>query len=217
MEKENKLRFAMLFSAGKDSAMALNRMIEAGHIPVCLVVAVHTSGFTHMHAMRPRLIDRYGEALGLPIVRVHMQEKYDFTVWREALGKIIAEYGVQALCSGDIAFEYSRDNLRRLAEQNGLELFTPLWAVGEEELIDEISKFRIIIKSLAGSLELDELLGKELTPENIGLLHSRGLRLSEDTSDLHTIAVDGPIFSHPIEYRLGKPMKAGGNAMIDVF
>ena len=43
METNNKkLKFAMLFSGGKDSTIALGKMIRAGHIPVCIVVGKMT-------------------------------------------------------------------------------------------------------------------------------------------------------------------------------
>ena len=64
METNNKkLKFAMLFSGGKDSTIALGKMIRAGHIPVCIVVGKMTDGLTHMHLLRDTCMDRYSDTL----------------------------------------------------------------------------------------------------------------------------------------------------------
>ena len=65
-EESKKYRFAMIFSGGKDSAIAMSRMIRDGHTPVCLVMAADMQGLSHMHHIRPNLMHQYGEALGLP-------------------------------------------------------------------------------------------------------------------------------------------------------
>ena len=75
---------------------------------------------------------------------------------------------------------------------------------------------KIIIKSLNANLKLDDLLGKRLDEAAIARLHERGLMLNEDTSDLHTMAVDGPVFRHPLYYMKKGIYTGEGYSMIDI-
>lgn len=216
MENENNIRFAMLFSGGKDSVMALGKMIKAGHAPVCIVVAKQLIGLSHMHLLRKSILNRYSESLGLPLIEVFMEHKYDLEIWDKTVKKLIADFQIDALCSGDIAFEYSRDNLRTIAENNGIELYTPLWGIDEDSIARELKKYKIVIKSLSPQYGIDELVGKFLDEETIKILHDKGMELKDDTSEIHTIAVDGPIFSQPIKYELKKIIKNDKIVMVDI-
>ena len=211
-----KARFAMLFSGGKDSAMALGKMIEAGHTPVCIVVSKNTSGYTHMHMIRKNLLNRYSEALGLPIEVVKMRDKYDFEIWEETVKMLIEKYKIDALCSGDIAFEYSIDNQKKIAEKYGIKTFSPLWGIDEESAIKEVLKYKVIVKCIGKSYGLDDIVGKTLTPELIEQMHSHGLELTDDTAVLHTLVFDGPIFSHPVSHTMRKVFTSSDVCMIDI-
>lgn len=215
-EENKKYRFAMIFSGGKDSAIALHRMILAGHEPVCLIVGTDMQEMSYMHYMRRNLILQYGDALGLPVVMAKMTERYDFDTWNKTLATVTERYKAQAVCTGDIAFPYSRDNITKLGEAYGLRTFTPLWGVEEEELVREILKMEIIIKSLDAKLVLDDLLGQRLDEAAVARLHERGLMLNDDTSELHTLAVNGPIFRHPLYYMQTGIIKAEEYSMVDI-
>lgn len=217
METNNKkLKFAMLFSGGKDSTIALGKMIRAGHIPVCIVVGKMTDGLTHMHLLRDSFMDRYSDALNLPLFEVVMKSKYDFAAWDRAIKELIKEYHIDAVCNGDIAFEYSMNNLKRLAEDNGLKMFAPLWGVNEENIIKELSDYKVIVKSIERKIGLDDIVGQELSDEIINRLHEKGIQLSSGTPEMHTIAVDGPVFSHPIEFMIKDIIKTERIVIADI-
>ena len=40
--------------------------------------------------------------------------------------------------------------------------------------------------------------------------------IDEDTPELHTLAVDGPIFKHPLQYRIGKAYEGEKYSSIDI-
>ena len=215
-EQTPKYKFAMIFSAGKDSAIAMDRMIREGHTPVCLITAYNQIGLSHMHLIRKNFIRQYGEVMDLPVIAVQMNDKYDFDAWKKAIENMVSQYDVQAVCTGDIAFEYSRLHVTELAESYGLKTFSPLWNIEEDELIKEILNINVIIKSLSSSLELDDLLGKRLDEDAIARLHEKGLILNKDTSDLHTLTIDAPMFSRPIHYVTGKVIRGRGTSLIDI-
>ena len=145
-----------------------------------------------------------------------MKSKYDFAAWERAIKELIKEYHIDAVCNGDIAFEYSMNNLKRLAEDNGLKMFAPLWGVNEENIIKELSDYKVIVKSIERKIGLDDIVGQALSDEIINRLHEKGIQLSSGTPEMHTIAVDGPVFSHPIEFMIKDIIKTERIVIADI-
>ncbi|MBP3238002.1 MAG: hypothetical protein J6M24_02785 [Lachnospiraceae bacterium] len=216
--EDKKFRFALSFSAGKDSFLALKKMLELGHEPACLITAVNPIGLSHMHGMRVKQFRQYAKSLGIPVIFEVTEKKYD----REAALKVAREakekYGADATCTGDIAFEFARDFNKSVAEELGMTGIYPLFGMTEEEFVPELlsSGCRIMIKTLATELGLDELVGKELDANAVDILAKKGIRLTDDTAELHTVVVDGPMFKYPVNYRFGELRHIKEYSMVDM-
>ena len=58
----------MSYSCGKDSTLALHKMLAAGHEPAALVVMFNESaGRSFFHGADRPMLEAYGRALGLPV------------------------------------------------------------------------------------------------------------------------------------------------------
>ena len=215
---ESRGKFALSFSGGKDSFLALKKMMDMGYDPACLMVGVLPQGLSHMHGMRQELFERYSESLEIPVVYCSASKKYDRLSWIKAAKTAREEYGAKFLCTGDIAFEMARDFNRDIADELGMMGIYPLFGMDEKALVSGLldSGFKIMIKSLATSLGLDELVGRELNEEAIELLAKKGLYLSADTDELHTVVVDGGFFKKPIEYRFGETRHIKQYTVVDM-
>lgn len=63
------MKFAMSYSCGKDSTLALHKMLEQGHEPVCLVIMVNEeAGRSYFHGADSTMLERYSQALVLPVI-----------------------------------------------------------------------------------------------------------------------------------------------------
>lgn len=63
------MKFVMSYSCGKDSTIALHKMIEAGHEPVALVVMVNEAvDRSYFHGADREMLCRYEEALEIPMI-----------------------------------------------------------------------------------------------------------------------------------------------------
>ena len=63
------MKFAMSYSCGKDSALALYRMIQQGHEPVALVVTVNEAQQrSWFHGVQQELLDAVSDSVGIPLV-----------------------------------------------------------------------------------------------------------------------------------------------------
>lgn len=217
MTKE-KHRFALSFSAGKDSFLALKRMVEDGHVPACLITSVMPIGRSHMHGLRIPLLEQYAESLGIPILFDTTREKFDRSMALETARKAKTLYRADASCTGDISLSGPRDFNLSIAREAGMTGFYPMFGMDEETYVRELtaSGFTVMIKSLSAALELDELVGTKLDEKAISLLAQKGVRLTDDTTDIHTVVVDGPFFQYPISYRFGDSFHKGRFTMVDM-
>lgn len=63
------MKFAMSYSCGKDSTIALHKMIAAGHKPVALVVMVNNEvNRSYFHGADEQMLQNYAKALDLPMI-----------------------------------------------------------------------------------------------------------------------------------------------------
>ena len=81
-----RMKFAVAFSGGKDSILALHEMVEAGHEPAVLLVMYHQeAGRSWVHGIDPKLLAAIGEALEIPLICCDTKsETYDEDMARPA-------------------------------------------------------------------------------------------------------------------------------------
>ena len=142
------MNFAMSYSCGKDSTLALHKMVEQGHRPVCLVIVVNEAEErSYFHgADYSMLCPTAGETYHL--------------AFEEGLQKA-KEMGAEAACFGDIDIEENRKWEEDRCAAVGLTPFFPLWQKGREENVRELVAlgYRCLIKSINQTLLPRELLG----------------------------------------------------------
>lgn len=63
-QEECEMKFAMLYSCGKDCTLALDRMMEQGYEPACLICVTNTAiKRSYMHCQSYDVLKAYGKAL----------------------------------------------------------------------------------------------------------------------------------------------------------
>ena len=63
------MKFAVSYSCGKDSTLALHKMLEQGHEPVCLVVMVkEDEDRSYFHGADRAMLEQYAKSLAIPAV-----------------------------------------------------------------------------------------------------------------------------------------------------
>src|SRR5690349_6123979 len=126
---------ALAWSSGKDSAMALLRLREAGAVEVTTLLATvgEGTGRIAMHGTARALLEAQAEAAGLPLLAVPIPEPCPNEAYAAAMATAVAKLrgdGVTLLAFGDLFLADIRAYREsRLAETGVLPLF-PLW--GEE-------------------------------------------------------------------------------------
>lgn len=198
-------RFLMVYSMGKDSTLALQKMIGLGYEPVVLVVACRKgTDQTLMHRISVNKVQRFADSLNIPIELVYLQQNDD---WASAMRngiKLREKYDVDYLVTGDIDVQEHIDRTKRFSELTGLTLFMPLSGMTHEECLKEELEngYKCIISTLCNMKLPISLLGRELTYETVDIIKNCGCDVCGEDNSYHTLVVDSPMHRFPIQYRL---------------
>lgn len=212
------MRFAMSYSCGKDSTLALHKMLEQGHEPVCLVVMVNEAvGRSYFHGADRPMLRRYSEALALPMVTCPADGASYRTAFEAGLARARA-MGAQAACFGDIDLAQNRQWEEDRCKAVGLVPCFPLWQRGREEIVHELLRlgYRCLIKSVNRTVLPLELLGTCLDETSLSAMRAAGVDVCGENGEYHTLAVDGPVFRTPLSFQIGDCIELGDYAAVDI-
>jgi uncharacterized protein (TIGR00290 family) len=211
------------WSGGKDSALALTRLQQAGIRVVGLLTTV-TSEYDRVsiHGVRRSLLRQQADNLQLDVQEIVIEpsssnQAYE-TAWRETLHQLpprMAE--ARHIAAGDIFLEDVRRYREVLLAREGKRGLFPLWGRDTTRLAHEFvaAGFRAVLvcvdpKQLDGSFagrEYDERLLAEL-PADVDPCGERG--------EFHTFVYAGPGFSEPIACRVGDLVQRDGFVFCDL-
>lgn len=205
----SKERVLVSWSGGKDSAMALQAVLQSGDCEVAALLTTCTEGFRRvsMHGVRCSLLNQQADQLGLPLRKVFVPRDSTNEQYEAAMLAAMAEFkrsGIERIVFGDLFLEEIRAYRDRLTARAGLATWYPLWGSDTRELarrfiqqgflatlvcVDE----RALDAAFAGRL-FDEALLREL-PASADPCGENG--------EFHTFVFDGPIFRAPVRHRIG--------------
>lgn len=204
------------WSGGKDSALALQALIEDARFAVEGLLTTITAGYERisMHGVRVDLLEHQAKSLQLPLKKVIIpQECPDETynrLMRETLEELLPQ-GISGIAFGDLHLEdirrYRED---RLAEV-GLQGVFPLWGweptAAAHSFLDQGYKALLVCvdtELLDGTFvgrDYDRTLLDDL-PQNVDPCGERGA--------FHTFVYDGPIYQNPVRLKKGEKVLREG-------
>ena len=212
------MKFAMSYSCGKDSTLALHKMLEQGHEPVCLVVMVNKSaGRSYFHGADHTMLKRYAQSLALSMITCPSDGTDYQTAFETGLNKAKA-MGAVAACFGDIDITENRQWEEARCQAAGLIPCFPLWRRGREETVYELIRlgYQCLIKSINCNVLPADLLGTVLDETSIRIMKSAGIDICGENGEYHTLAVDGPVFHTPLRFETGNKIKSGEYAFVEI-
>ncbi|MBQ6900821.1 MAG: diphthine--ammonia ligase [Firmicutes bacterium] len=212
------MKFVMSYSCGKDSTLALHKMIELGHEPVALITMVNEdSDRAFFHGADLKMIKAYSEALGIPVLITKSSGEHYHLAMEKSLKEAVL-LGAEAACFGDIDIEGNRAWSEERCSNAGLPAVFPLWHKDRAENVCELVGlgYKCLIKSINNTLLPEELLGKIIDAEVIGTMKNCGIDICGENGEYHTLVVDGPVFHKPLEFSTGQILKFGDFSVIEV-
>ena len=198
------------WSGGKDSALALYKLRQAGRYEVQTLLTTLSEPFQRisMHGVRAELLDRQTAALGLPGHKLYLPETPTMAAYEQLMHQTLTELraaGASAAIFGDIFLEDLRQYRESRLAEMGLEAVFPLWGVPTTELMREFLALgfktittcvneKFLDRSFVGRV-IDEDFLRDL-PANVDPCGENG--------EFHTFVFDGPLFSAPVPFEKGE-------------
>jgi uncharacterized protein (TIGR00290 family) len=210
------------WSSGKDSAMALYRILVSKKFEVVCLLTTVSDQFRRvsMHGVREELLDKQAMSVGIPLEKVLIPYPCPNLVYEEKMRNILSLWkkkGVTHAIFGDLFLE----DIRRYREANLAELdltpVFPVWGRDTSSLAREMLKagFRALItcvdpKKLDAKFagrQFDNSLLKDLPPS---------VDPCGENGEFHTFVYDGPVFHDPIPVEVGESVLRDGFQFTDV-
>lgn len=197
------------WSGGKDSAMALYKVIQENKYEVVALLTTLNAQFKRvsMHGVREELLDKQAASIGLPLLKMFVSEGTN-SEYEKTMEELLLKYktlGIRKVIFGDIFLEdlrsYRENNLAKV----GLTAEFPLWKKDTKELIKEFLQLNFkTITCCVNDAYLDEdEVGEEITEAFIKTLPANVDPCGEN-GEYHSFCFDGPIFQIPIKFSVGE-------------
>ncbi|MDU2491415.1 MAG: diphthine--ammonia ligase [Clostridium celatum] len=212
-------KFIMSYSCGKDSTLALYRMIKNGNTPVALLVTVNKEeNRSWFHGIPENLIQEVSKSLDIPLILVETKGNDYESKFTEALIKAKDTLGIDSCVFGDIDLEPHREWCTARCNEVEIEASFPLWQENREELVYEFidSGFKTVIKNVKLECMGEDFLGKILTREVVKDIKETGSDACGENGEYHTFVYDGPIFKYPIKFQHLNIIKNETHGFLDV-
>jgi asparagine synthase (glutamine-hydrolysing) len=208
------IKLGCLFSSGKDSTFALWLMQKAGYPIGCLITIKSRNPASYMfHTPAVELVELQAEAIGVPLVMMETEgeKETELEDLRAALREAKARYGIEGVITGALWSTYQKERIERIAREERLMVFAPLWHMNQEtELRLILANFEVIFTSISAYGLDKSWLGRKITPEDVDRLvdldrrlvrhrgqpvrRSGGLNIAGEGGEFESLVLDGPLF-----------------------
>ncbi len=209
------------WSGGKDSALALRALRDAGTSPVALLTTfTEDHDRISMHAVRRELARAQAAATGIPLVEVDIPAACPNEVYEERMARALGTPPLDR--AGAMAFaDLFLADIRAYREERltgaGRSAVFPLWERDTGELAREFIEagFEAVLVCVDPAQLDPSFVGRPFDEALLADLPA-GVDPCGENGEFHTFVHAGPIFEHPIEIALGETVTRDGFAFQDL-
>jgi uncharacterized protein (TIGR00290 family) len=210
------------WSSGKDSVWALHLLRQRPDIEVVALLTSFNSaaGRVAMHAVRRTLVDAQAARTGIPQWSVDLPWPCSNAEYEERMRGVcqraVAE-GITAVAFGDLFLQDIRDYRERQLQGTGLEPLFPVWEIPTAKLARDMIAAGVKAKiTCVDPAQVDRsFAGRDFDRTLLDSLPSSVDPCGEN-GEFHTFVYDAPVFSRPIEVRMGEIVERDGFVFADV-
>jgi uncharacterized protein (TIGR00290 family) len=217
------MNVALSWSSGKDSAWALRLLRQQPDIHITALITTFNSEADRvaMHAVRRELVEEQAKRVGIPLWPVELPwpcSNLEYENRMRALCHRATEAGITAVAFGDLFLQDVRDYRIRQLQGSGLEPLFPLWQLPTEELSRDMlaAGVKAKITCVDPSKVAKSFAGLEYDLALLNALPARADPCGEN-GEFHTFVYAAPVFSRPIDVRVGKVVESNGFVFADLF
>ena len=198
------------WSTGKDSAMALHRLLQDKRYTVDQLVTTVNSGYNRvtMHGLHRSLLEAQIAAIGIPSSTIELPRQPGMADYNRIMHQAVQalkNQGYTHAAFGDIFLEDLRKYRESHLDQLNISAVFPLWkkdtGILMQYFLDE--GFKAVVVCAKAEFFGADFAGQELTGSLIRELPPQVDPCGEN-GEFHTFCYDGPIFRHPVAFKPGK-------------
>jgi len=211
-------RYALMWSGGKDSALALDRATRAG-IEVVRLLSFYDSATRRVrfHATRVEMLEAQAEAVGIDLRAIPTSWPGMEANLRRELSSL-REDGFAGVVFGDIHLADVRAWYEDRVTAAGLEHVEPIWGEPPRLLLGEFisSGGRAVITCVDLAKLGEPWLGRiidERFASDIGMTQADACG---ENGEYHSFAFSGPVFKKPVAWTAGERRLDSGFAQLDL-
>ncbi|QES92094.1 adenine nucleotide alpha hydrolase [Empedobacter brevis] len=205
MKKELK-KAVFNWSGGKDSALALQKVLEGKEFEVIALLTTITAetNTSSIHGIPLELLKKQAQSIGIPLYLVTLTK--DIKTYEDEMLKAVNHFkqlGVAHFIFGDIFLtdvkKYRESKLLPL----GIEVVEPLWGKTSLEVMDEFLKSGIkskIIVTQADKLD-QSFIGRDLDRSVIDSF-PMNVDVCGENGEYHTFSYAGDLFKTPFDFAI---------------
>lgn len=195
------MTYAVLYSGGKDSTLAL-WMAQNDDINVSKLITVFPKREDSYMFHKPNLhlVPKLAESIDIEFIRVETEGEKEKEL--DDLRETVSSLDIEGLTTGAVASEYQRDRIKRIAEEFGLKVHSPLWGMEQEKILEILIKnnFDTRIVSVA-AMGLDKSwLGRKIdrkcVQDLIDLKKKYRINVAGEGGEYETLVLGGPNFKY---------------------
>jgi uncharacterized protein (TIGR00290 family) len=211
-------RCALMWSGGKDSALALDRARRSG-IDVARLISFYNSasGRVRFHATRVEMLEAQAKAIGIELHAIP-------TSWPEMevnLNQKLAalrDEGFGGVVFGDIHLADVREWYEARVVAAGLEHVEPIWGEPPRALLREfVASGGRAVLTCVELAKLDQSWLGRITDERFAAeIEKTGVDVCGENGEYHSFAFAGPVFEEPLSWAAGQVRLEAGFAQLDV-
>ncbi len=211
-------RYVLMWSGGKDSALALHLAASSG-IAVGRLLSFHdaATGRVRFHATRVEMLQAQADAMGIELRGIG-------TSWSEMEGRLLQELdrsreeGFAGVVLGDIHLSDVRAWYEERVTAAGLKHVEPLWGRPPMELVREFveSGGRAVITCVDLSRLPASWLGRLIDERFLEEIGAAGVDPCGENGEYHSFTFQSPRFSHQVRWRPGATRSDSGFEQLDV-
>jgi len=200
------MKLAVLFSGGKDSCLALHKVLQEGHeVKYLLNIYPKNPDSFMFHKQDLSLLDAQIERIGIEKISIESEgiEEKELKDLKNLIGKVKDK--VDGIVVGGIASSYQGKRVGKICEDFGLELIAPLWDYEPDKLWKELldEKFEVIIIKIACDGIGKEWLGRIINEDTLSGLRKLSVkykfRLDFEGGEAETTVLMMPEYKNKIE------------------
>ena len=211
-------RHALMWSDGKDSALALDRAIRSG-IVVDRLLSFYDSATRRVrfHSTRVEMLEAQAAAIGIDLHAIP-------TSWPEMEANLrhelssLRDEGFSGVVLGDIHLADVRAWYEERVNAAGLNHVEPIWGESPQLLLKEfVSSGGRAVITCVELAKLDESwLGRVIDDRFASEIARTGVDACGENGEYHSFAFAGPVFRQPLSWTAGERRLDSGFAQLDL-